>query len=248
MLEELKMLIEESKSLPEIVLRSLFSVIVLFLLTKMMGKKQISQLTFFDYCVGISIGSIAAEMADDVQSSYIHTITAMIVYSAVSLLFSFISQKSLSARRIITGVPIVLMENGRILYQNLKKSKFDLNEFLEECRHSGYYDLNDIEYAILEASGKISILPKANKKPVTIEDLKLSAPPVGIVTNFIIDGIILEENLKIQGKDRAWLLSQLKQNNLNIAQLSDVLLATYSVNGTLTFYKKDEQQLKKIII
>ncbi|NCA80684.1 MAG: DUF421 domain-containing protein [Sphingobacteriia bacterium] len=177
-----------------------------------------------------------------------HTITAMMVYAAVSVLFSFICQKSLKARRIITGVPVVLMENGRIIFQNLKKSKFDLNEFLEECRYAGYYDLNDIEYAILEASGKVSILPKAIKKPATVEDLKLTPISDGIVTNFMIDGKILEENLKIQGKDRTWLLTQLKQYNLNITQLSEVLLATYSVDGTLTFYKKDEQQLKKIII
>jgi uncharacterized membrane protein YcaP (DUF421 family) len=239
--EELKILFDELKVMPEIVLRSFFSVVILFALTKFMGKRQISQLTFFDYCIGISIGSIAAQMAGDDEASYIHAIIAMAVYAIVSVLSSYITQKSLPARQIITGIPVMLMEKGHILYKNMKKSRLDINDFLEECRCLGYFDLNDIEYAILEPNGKVSILQKAHKKPATVDDLKIVTTPVGMTINLIIDGTIIEENLKIEKKDKTWLLSQLKQNNID--QLSDVLLATYSVDGVFTVYKKGEPQI-----
>lgn len=242
--KELQVLWEEILALPEIVLRSFFSVVVLFALTRLMGKKQISQLTFFDYCVGISIGSIAAQMAGDDEASYIDAIIAMAVYASVSLLISYGTQKSLKARQMITGTPVILMEKGRILFDNLKKSRFDLSEFLEECRYLGYFDLNDIEYAVLEPSGKISILQRANKKPASVEDLRLTTAPVGLSVNLVLDGAVIPENLKARQKDESWLMAELKRRN--IGSLSDVLLATCGPDDLLTVYKKGEQPIKNI--
>ena len=139
-----------------VVLRSLLSILVLFFLTKLMGRKQISQLNLYDYVVGITIGSVAAEISTNLDTDFVGGIIVMAVYSFVSVLFSFFTEKSIVLRRFIIGVPIVIMENGKILESSLKKTKFDINDFLQEARISGYYDINQIEYAVMEANGKIS--------------------------------------------------------------------------------------------
>ena len=141
-----------------IVLLSAGSFFVLFVLDKLMGNRQLSQMSFFDYVVGITIGSIAAEMATDLESDWYHAIIPMTVYALIEISLTFISRKSKKARKILNGEPILLMNKGGVIGKNLKKARLTLDDLISEARIQGYFDINDIAYAIMEDSGNISFL------------------------------------------------------------------------------------------
>lgn len=138
----------------KIVALSFGSVIFLFILTKLMGNKEMSQLSMFDYIIGITIGSIAAEISTALENDFMQPVVAMAVYAVVSIIISILSYKSLKVRRIISGNSLILLDNGELYHDNLKKAKLDLNEFLMQCRTSGYFNLSDIQTAILEPNRK----------------------------------------------------------------------------------------------
>lgn len=220
----------------KIAILSLSSIVVLFILTKIMGNREMSQLTMFDYINSITIGSIAAEMATALESNFMQPLLAMVIYGLVTFLISFISGKSLKARRFISGKPRVLFNNGKLYYKNFKKSKLDINEFLMECRTNGYFNIADIQTAVLEPNGKLSILPINLKKPVTPEELNISPNQENLVFNVILDGQVLTDNLTALGKDLNWLDKELKKQK--IKKINEVFLATCDFNNNLSVYTK----------
>lgn len=220
-----------------VVLRSVLSIVALFLLTKMMGRKQISQLNLYDYVVGITIGSVAAEISTNLDTDFWGGIVVMSVYSLVSVLLSFLTEKSILMRRFIIGVPIVMMEDGKILESSLKKTKFDINEFLQEARISGYYDISQIEYAIMEANGKISFLSRSEYNAVTPLDMNIDVKKSSLVSNLVIDGKVMENNLKMIGKDINWLLNKLKRQGYD--SFDNILLVTCCDKEEITIYEKN---------
>ena len=226
--------------------RSIFSILALFFLTKMMGRKQISQLNLYDYVVGITIGSVAAEISTNLDTDFWGGIVVMAVYTGVSVLVSFLTEKSIVLRRFIIGNPIVLMEKGKILEASLKNSKFDVNELLQEARINGYYDLSQIEYAIMEANGKVSFLPKSKYLPVTPSDMKLKVDKNGLVSNLVIDGNIMYENLKAIGKNKKWLLTRL--DNLGYFNLKNILLVTCNNKEKITVFEKNYDLVEKKVL
>ncbi len=225
-----------------IILLSSGSVVALFILTKLMGYRQMSELSMFDYINGITIGSIAAEMATALEDGITKTLTAMIVYAVFSILLSYISTKSMIGRRIIAGRPVILMNNGVIYEKNLKKSKIDISEFMVQCRVSGYFDISKIQTAILEDNGKISFLPKSEERPITPNDLGMKPKSENMVANLIIDGKLMEQNLKHSGKDIKWLNNQLAAFGVN--DVKEVLLATCDLENNVTVYRKNEIEHK----
>lgn len=212
----------------ELLCRAVFSIIILFVITKLMGYRQISQLTFYDYIIGITIGSISADMATDLELDWWHTVIPMLIYGGVSVLMSLATNKSIRLRRFLTGVPVVLIQHGEIIKENLKKVHYDINDLLGECRNAGYFDINDLNYAIMEHTGKISFLPNVEKRPCTPEDFGLSPTDEGLVVNLIIDGEIMEDHLKRIGKEEKWLYKQLEEQDIKNPKA--VLLATYDIN------------------
>lgn len=219
-------------------LKSIISVSILFVLTKIMGKKQISQLTLFDYVVGISIGSISSELAIDDSISYIQGITGMIIYAIFPILLSIISLRSYLGRKILDGVPTILIQNGKINEGGLKKTKMNINDLLEECRLKDVFDIGDIEFAILETSGNLSIQLKSINKPLTPKDLNIKTDYKGLCVNLIIDGKILDSHLKSIGKSNKWLKKQL--HNKGVENLSDILLAYIDSSERVNIYLKNE--------
>jgi len=220
----------------KISLSSLGSISILFILMKILGNRQMSQLGMFDYINGITIGSMAAEMATSPNKDFFEPLIAMLIYTTAICLFSFISQKSLKARKVLDGSSYVLFENGKLIQKNFKKAKLDINEFLTQCRINGYFNLSDLYSATLETSGQISFLPLATKRPATAEDLNLSPIQDKAVFNIIIDGKIIDDNLKASGNDEIWLNDNLnKQNQTN---LTNIFLATCDSNNNLNIYKK----------
>lgn len=215
----------------DIAIRSFVAFVVLFLLTKMLGNKQIAQLSFFDYVIGISIGSIAAAFAVDRTIDYAHAIVSLILYATFAFLLSLINLKSVKFRELIGGTPKILIQNGKLIEKNLRKSRYSVNDVLEECRIRGAYNIADVEFAILETCGQISILLKSQKTPVTNEDLNIETDYRGICADLIIDGVIMHKHLRMLKLDEKWLMEQL--NNRHILSHKDVLLANLDTSGNL---------------
>lgn len=220
----------------KVVFTSAFSVIALFLLTKLMGKKQISQLNLFDYINGITIGSIAAEMATSLENDFWQPLTAMVIYTLFSLLISLLERKSVKLNKFFVGTSDVLLNNGILYEKNLIKAKLSVTEFLCQCRTNGYFDISDIEAAILEPNGLISFLPKSDTRPATPADMNITPQPAKILNNVIVDGRILKANLRSAGYEEVWLLNELQNQGINSA--AKVFLATLDGDGQLSAYLK----------
>lgn len=217
-----------------IVIKGFISLVYLFLVIKILGKKQISELNIFDYVIGISLGNIAAEMTINKDITIFNGLLAMSVYAAISLFVSYITAKSIMARRFAVGFPIVLIENGKISKEQLKKVKIDLNDLLQDARENGYFDISEIEYAIMEVSGKVSFLPKSQYRPATCNDMKIKKDYDGLVANLIMDGKVMEEHLKLIGHDYNWLMKRLEKAGYH--DPSEIFLALCDSKEKMTFY------------
>ncbi len=221
----------------KIIIVSLGSIVILFIFTKLMGKRELSQLSMYDYINSITIGSIAAEMATSLEGDFIKPLTAMIVYGVISFLISYMTCKSVVLRRFFEGHSLLLYQNGQVYEKNLLKAKVDVNEFLAMCRSSGYFDLEEIHTALLETNGQLSIIPSAKHRPVTTSDLNLNPQQNEILADVIIDGKILSNNLKSTGKNEKWLDRQLSAHG--VSDIKEVILATFdSGSDKLNIYVK----------
>ena len=215
------------------VLTSLLSAAALFVIAKLIGHKQISQLDFFDYITGITIGSIAAELATELEKP-LKPLVAMIVYGAVAVILSVLTSKLPKTRKFINGTPTIIMDNGKIYRKNMKKAKIDLSEFLVLCRQEGYFNLSDIQTAIFECNGRLTVLPVSTKRPMNPGDMKLTPQPEYINTEVIMDGRILHDNLKRMGLDIKWLEKQIKEQGFKNAK--EVFLGLCDKNNQLYLY------------
>ena len=217
-------------------LTSVGSVAYLFILTKLLGNKQMSQLSMFDYINGITIGSIAAEMATALEDDFLLPMIGMAVYTAAALLISLVASHSIKLRKFLIGRPLILYDNGKLYRECMKKAKLDLNEFLTECRNNGYFNLSEIQTALLETNGKISILPATSSRPVTPADMNLSPAQEKLPVNLIIDGSVLADNLKAIGKNEKWLQNQLLAQGYH--DFREIFLATCDDQDNVSLYVK----------
>ena len=230
-----------------IIALSLGSILSIFILTKLMGYRQMSQMSMFDYIIGITIGSIAAEMSTSLEGNFVQPLMAMIVYALSAVILAWTTSKSIKARRLIEGVPLVLLNHGELYRRNLLKAKMDVTEFLAQCRVNGYFDVSKLECAILEGNGKISFLPKVEDRPLTPSDMQITPQQDYMVANVILDGKVMKENLKHIGKDEKWLHGQITAQGAK--QIEDVLLATCDMSNKVTVYlKKNKKEIKDVLI
>ena len=207
-----------------VILTAILSVAALFIITKIMGHKQVSQLDFFDYVSGITIGSIGAELATELEEPY-KPLIALCVYGGTSLLLNLLAHKLPRTRKYINGTPTILMNEGKLYRKNLKKAKLDLSELMLLCREQGYFDLDEIQTAVFEHNGKLSILPHAASRPATPEDLKITAKTTHIGVEVIMDGRVIGDNLSRVGRDNNWLSKKLNLQGYKSA--GEILLAVY---------------------
>lgn len=217
----------------KVLLVSLLSVVGLFLIAKILGHKQMSQLDFFDYITGITIGSIAAELATELEEP-LKPLIAMGVYGAVALILTTVTTKFPKTRKFINGTPTILMHNGKLYRENIKKAKLDLSELMMMCRQQGYFDLKDIQTAVFEFNGKLTVLPASGKRPATPDDLNLQPPPASFQTEVIMDGRVLGENLRRLGLDGNWLQKQLGQQGYHSPR--EVFLGVCDDSHQLTIF------------
>lgn len=209
----------------KIALTSCGAFVFLFIISKLLGKKQVGQLDFIDYVVGISIGSIAAQMAFDTEVPFWYFLIAMSVFFLLDLGISLIGRKSKFLKNFLKGKPLVLISDGKIDYEQLKRSKLDINDLTGLARVAGVFDINDAAFAVLEKTGGLSVLPKAAQKPVVAEDLGLKPEEPELTTYVVMDGKINTEDLAKLGRDKEWLFEMLGVENER--GLSEILIATY---------------------
>ena len=215
------------------------SLLILFILSKLIGNKQMANLNLFDYINGITIGSIAAEMATNGFEEFFDCLVALIIYAAVVILLSYLSQKSIVLRRFFTGKTIVLYDKGKIYKKNLMTAKIDMNEFLSMLRNKGYFCFEDIETAYLEQNGQLSVLVKSNKSPVTPFDMKIRVNRTRPEVVVISDGKVFEKNLKITGNNTEWLDRQLK---IKGKKQKDIFLAVCDGDNNLKIYEISDKR------
>ena len=207
----------------------------LFGVAKVIGRKQIAQLDSFDYITGITIGSIAAEFATELEEPW-KPFTAMVIYGGITLLLTLIANKHQRTRKYLNGTPTILMDHGKLYHANLKKAKLDLSEFMVMCRQQGYFDLTNIQTAIFEYNGNLTILPVSSQRPATPKDMNLEPEQELLFTELIMDGRILEDNLKRMGLDLIWLNKQLEQRHIHSPK--EVFLAVCDRNLKFVLYEK----------
>ncbi len=218
----------------KVILTSTLSAVALFVIAKIMGHKQMSQLDFFDYITGITIGSVAAELATELKDP-LNPLIAMFVYGAIAVSLTLVTSKFPRMRKFVNGTPTVILDSGKIYRKNMKKAKLDLSEFMVMCRQEGYFDLNDIQTAVFEYNGRLTVLPKATKRPVNPTDMKMVPKPEKIGTEVIIDGRVLDDNLTRKGLDIKWLQRELELHGYKSAK--EIFLGVCDDENQLTLFE-----------
>lgn len=218
----------------KVILTSVSSAVALFIIAKVMGHKQMSQLDFFDYITGITIGSIAAELATELEKPW-KPLISMLVYGAITIILTLTTSKFPRMRKFINGTPTIVLNNGRLYRENMKKAKLDLSEFMVMCRQEGFFNLNDIQTAIFEYNGRLTVLPKATKRPINPTDMNLVPPSEKICTEVIMDGRVLDGNLKRMGLDIKWLQKELEVQGYKTPK--QIFLGVCDDNNQLTLFE-----------
>lgn len=223
----------------QIVMTASISIAVLFVVTKLMGDRQISQLSMFDYINGITIGSIAAEMATSLDG-FVKPLIALLVYSIMTMIVAMLTNKSIKLRRFFTGRAYILYDNGQFYFKNFKHVKMDIGEFLTECRIAGYFDLSNLQSAILEPNGRMSFVPNSHNRPVSPKDMGIPVVQEEMLSNIVLDGQVLEGNLKRMGLNEQWLKAKLKEQGA--PKIEEMMLVTCDRQNNLTWYTKTQEK------
>ena len=209
----------------KILIFSAIAYLYLFLIAKIMGKKQIAQLNFIDYVLGITIGSIAAEMATELKQDFYHYLIAMTVFLVIDIIINLLSRKGPFMKMLLSGKPLILIDDGKLDYDALKRSKLTVNELVGMVREKGYFDISKIAYAIFETGGKLSVLPKETERGVITSDLDIKTQKANLPKFIIMDGHIKEEVLSEIKKNQNWILQKMKMSQ--IEEIKKVAYAIY---------------------
>ena len=223
-----------------VVIRSFISFFVLLVLIRLMGKQQVSQLTFFDYVVGITIGSIASTLSVQLNQNTTATLAGLLVWTALPIMLAFLSLKNVWIRKVVEGEATVVVENGKILERNLAKLRLSTDDLIAQLRTKNVFNLADVEFALLENNGKLSVELKSQKQPLTPGDLQIPTRYAGLPTTLIADGKLLKDALKSLNLSQAWLQHQLEKQQ--IKDITQVSLAQLDTTGNLYVDLKGDQR------
>ena len=222
----------EDYSFWEMIVRTTVTFSVLLFLARILGKEQLSQLTFFNYITGITIGSIAGEIVAHDDTHYLNGITSLVWWSILTILVSYISIKSSRAKTLLDDKPMIIIKNGKILEQELKKSRLPIGDLNMLLRIQGVFSVKDVHFAVLETNGELSVFKKVAQQNATKQDVKAQiVVPKYMPTTIIADGKIIEENLPDQGLTEEWVIKQLKKHGVN--SLQQVFYAEIESDGTI---------------
>ncbi|WP_050608280.1 DUF421 domain-containing protein [Clostridium niameyense] len=220
-----------------VLIRTIILYFLVILSMRLMGKKQIGELEPFELAITIMISELASLPMQDTEIPLLHGVIPILTLLVIQTTVSILQLKSEKIRLWVNGKPSILIDQGKIIKQELKNQRFNINDLMEELRLQGYYDIQDVEYAILETSGQLSVIPKTNKATVTKEDLFIQASQDKVPITLILDGKVNLDNLKVAQKDEKWLKDQLKQNQ--ISSYSELIIALINSKGQFYYQKKD---------
>jgi uncharacterized membrane protein YcaP (DUF421 family) len=213
------------------VVRGIIGFFTLLIFTRILGKQQVSQLTFFDYVVGITIGSTASSLTTDLTSRAWPHWVGLLTWTSLCFILQLITIKSKTAEKYLDGQPTIIISNGKILEKSMKKVRYTIGDLLAQLRDKGIFDLDTVAFAVLEKDGQLSILKKSECDFVTPRDLKLKIPPASIDYEVIYDGSIIQDNLTTINRSEKWLMHKLNKQGIN--NTSEVFLATYNASNGL---------------
>ncbi|MBY0596775.1 DUF421 domain-containing protein [Bacillus bingmayongensis] len=214
-----------------VIIRSFALLVILFSMTKLLGKRQISQLSFFEYVAGLTIGNIAAEVTTGLERNFWHGVSSMLVFSLVPFFAGMVALKNKRLRNFIEGKATIFIKDGKVLEDNLKKENYTIDELLELLRKKNAFNIADVEYAVLESGGELNVLLKRDKQPLTPKDIGLQIAPAKETQTVIMDGNVLDEPLSASGHNRAWLHAELEKIGVLI---ENVFIGQVDSYGQLT--------------
>ncbi|NMA66320.1 MAG: DUF421 domain-containing protein [Clostridiaceae bacterium] len=221
-----------------VALRAIIGFFSLLIFTRVIGKEQISQLTFFDYVLGITIGSIAATVTTDLSSRAWPHWVGLLVWAVLGYLMEIITLKSRNAAKYLEGEPAIIIMDGKIMEKVLKQEKYRISDILSLLRNKGIFDLNQVRFAIIEPNGQLSVMKKPEYQPLTPKDMNIQVPDQSLSSVLIYDGKIVEESLTLIKQDKSWLINQLKRRGVN--EVSEVFLASVDLSGQFYIDKYDD--------
>ncbi|WP_145321836.1 DUF421 domain-containing protein [Paenibacillus xylanexedens] len=203
-----------------VAVRSIIAFLTLIIYTRVLGKQQMGNLTYFDYINGITIGSIAGTFATDLSSkAWIHFV-ALTIFTIITIIFQYITLKNRTISKLMDSDPTLIIQNGKILEQNLSKMRVKFDELTMMLRQKDVFDITTLDYAILEPDGSLSVVLKPENQPVTAKDMHMHPPKSKLMTEIIIDGLLIKQNLEERNKDINWLSEQLKKQNITIQDIA----------------------------
>lgn len=214
-----------------ILIRSVIAFFILLALTRIMGKKQLSQLTFFDYIVGITIGSIAATMSVDQNIKISNGLVSLVVWGLIPLLLGYFGLKSRKFLQMTDGKPAIVIKHGQVLEKEMKKNQLTIDELLMQLREKGVFKFEDVEMAVFETNGELSIMKKSDADPITASQLGITVQKEQAPTLLIADKHILHKNLDALKLDKQWLMKEIKKQGAYDEQ--DVFIAQIDSNKKL---------------
>ncbi len=220
------------------VLKALIAFVVILILARWLNKEQLSQLTFYDWIVGITIGSMAANLTNEPEGRILEHVVILVVFSAAAYLTGMMTVKSRPLRKLIEGEPTVVIHNGRILEHNMAKLHYNVDNLLNQLREKNVFNIEDVEFALLEGNGGLSVLLKSQKRPLTPSDLGIPTSYEGLSSEIIVDGQVIYQNLKQNNLDEQWLIAELRKRGYNSPR--DIVLATLSSDGELYIDNKKD--------
>ena len=221
-----------------IFIRSIVFILVLIFMTRLLGKKQISEISFFEYVSGITIGSIAGEVILGLDGNMWHGVLAIGIFSGITLLVDILSLKSKKLRDIVDGKGTIIIKDGKIMEDNLKKQKYSLDDLGSLLRQKDVFNIADVEFAMLEPKGDLSILLKKENRPLTSKDLQMKVANDKVPQTIIMDGSIMNDAMSAAGKDRHWLHMELDKLGVTI---ENVFMAQVDSYGDLTVDLYDDK-------
>lgn len=226
-----------------VLVRSVIAFFSLLIFAKILGKQQISQLTFFDYAIGITIGSIAATLTTDLSSRAWPHFVGLFTWALLGYLMEYITEKWRYVAKYIEGEPAIVIMNGKIMEDVLRKMRYTAADIMALLRNKDVFDLSQVDFAIIEPNGQLSVLKKPDYEPLTPKDMNIVKAPSGISTELIYDGVLINENLRQLNKTEKWLTDQLKMNE--VKDISEVFLATLTPSGSL-YIDKYADHIRKV--
>lgn len=222
----------------EVMLRTLGAFLAILILTRFLNKEQVGQLTFYEYVTGITIGSMAGTIAIDTEVKFLPDLLGLVLWCFLTYMMGYLALVSRPARKLLEGQPTIVVHNGKILEENMAKLRYNVDDLLMQLRNKNAFNLHDVEFAVLEPNGQLSVLLKSQKRPITPEDLGLPTQYEGMSWDLISDGEILKDNLQKINLSEQWLRDELGKQG--IFDLREVLYASIDSKGNLYVDKKKD--------